>query len=265
MRRSHIVLIALCLGVALALVIILGVALTFLGASGGGSEQSGPTTAATTVAPAGEPTTFAPQPGQHWGGFLFCDQPMPCILPPDQLTPPPRPLKGDEGHSLVNGHPGYRQFNTIDDLARFIDGRAVLRVPQFLPPNGEALGGYAVVGDEGRIFVVDISYGLGDSDASVNDPDLSIGYNLYTPRPSVYHNAAEQSGPGRGIGAPRLLTIRGHGAVYREAMNPPGLTRGQMSRSSLNWFEEDGSAWAVQARGLDLATIVAIAESLADY
>jgi len=259
MRRSHIVLIALCLGVALALVIILGIALTFLGVSGGGSEQaSGPTAGATTVAPAGEPTTFAPQPGQHWDGFLFCDQPMPCILPPDQLTPPPRPLKGDEGHSLVNGHPGYRQFNTIDDLARFIDARAVLRVPQFLPPDAQLINAETVVGDDGKYLLVHLNYRLLRSDSGVGDADLWIGYDLYTARPLAIGMIGQGSGPATSVYWDRLLIVRGEEAIFQPASSPD-------SRASLNWFEDDGSFWAVQARWLDLATIVAIAESLTDY
>jgi hypothetical protein len=37
------------------------------------------------------------------------------------------------------------------------------------------------------------------------------------------------------------------------------------SSGALGWFEDDGSAWAVQGVGLDVATLVAIAESLTDY
>ena len=258
MRRSHIVLMALCLGVALALVIILGVALTFLVASGGGSEQSGPTTAANAATPPGEPTTFAPEAGQHWGGFLFCDQPMPCILPPDQLTPPPRSLKGDEGHALVNGHPGYRQFNTIDDLARFIDGRAVLRAPQFLPPDAQLIDAETVVGDDGKYLLVHLNYRLVRSDSGVGDADLLIGYNLYYAKPLAIGTIGQGSGPATSVYWDRLLTVRGEEAIFQPALGPD-------SRASLNWFEDDGSFWAVQARWLDLATIVAIAESLADY
>ena len=235
--------------------LLLGAILTLLAGCNGGSEQPGPST----------PVTSPAQAGQRWGGFLFCDEPASCVLPPDQITPPPRPLKGDEGDLLIAGHPGYREFKTIDDLARFINGRAVLRVPQFLPPDAELLGGYAVVGDEGRIFTVGISYRLGDSDAPINDADVWINYDLYTPRPSAFGTSERQVGLGRSIAAPRLLTVRGQETIFQEARNPPGLARDQIIRSSLNWFEEDDSFWAVQARGLDLATLVAIAESLRDY
>ncbi|OGO07758.1 MAG: hypothetical protein A2Y61_02275 [Chloroflexi bacterium RBG_13_60_13] len=65
--------------------------------------------------------------------------------------------------------------------------------------------------------------------------------------------------------APRLLIARGREAIYQEARNPPDLHRSLAIRSSLNWFEEDGSFWAVQAHKLDQAALVAIAESLKDY
>ena len=221
--------------------------------------------ASTTGSPSGTPITSPPQAGRRWGGFVFSDQPGACDLRPDQNTSAPRPLKGGEGDLLISGHPGYREFKTIDDLARFINGRAVLRVPQFLPPDAELLGGYAVVGDEGRIFTVGISYRLGDSDAHVNDADVWINYNLYTPMPLAFGTSERRPGLGTAIAAPRLLTARGKEAIHQKATNPHGLARSLAIRSSLNWFEDDGSFWAVQAHGLDLATLVAIAESLRDY
>ena len=218
-------------------------------------HAASPTPGTATPASSSEPTTFAPQPGQRWGAFLFCDEPVPCRLAPDQLTPPPRPLKGDEGHSLVGGHPGYRQFDTIDDLARFINGRAVLRVPQFLPPNAQLIEAETVVGDDGKFLLVNLNHRLVASASRVGDADLVISYNVYTARPLAIGTSGQ---PGTGLYKERLLKVRGEETIFQPASGPEG-------RASLNWFEDDGSFWAVQARRLDFATIAAIAESLADY
>ena len=70
---------------------------------------------------------------------------------------------------------------------------------------------------------------------------------------------------GTACGTAQLIQTRRGPAVYREAKNPPGLHRSLAIRSSLNWFEEDGSCWVVQAHGLPRGILRKVADSLEDY
>ena len=184
---------------------------------------------------------------------MFCDQPAICYPTPGDITPAPIPLEGDEGEHLFSG-PGYREFKTIEELGAFIGGRAVFRVPQFLPDNAELLGGYAVQKADGRIFDVSLSYSLGNTNATILNPDLWITYNLYTQRPITVANSSVDPYTSRFL----LTTVRGEKAIFQKASDAK-------SSAGLGWFEDDGSSWSVLGVGLDLATLVAIAESLTDY
>jgi hypothetical protein len=203
--------------------------------------------------------------GQDWGGFTFFSSDAETCDSSGQSIAPPRPLRDGEADLLIAGHPGYREFNAVEDLGRFVEGRAVIRIPQFVPKEAQFLGGYAVMGDDSRIFVVGLSYRLGESHAEINDADLWINYDLYTPRPLPIPSFERRPGLGTAIEAPQLTKAHGRDAVHREARNPPGLHRSLAIRSSLNWFEEDGSFWAVQAHGLPRGIVQKVADSLQDY
>ena len=226
----------------LFVLVLAAVVSTWLIACGSSTSEKGAT----------EPPLVTPYPGQRWGDFVFCDQPAPCYPTPGEVTPAPIPLEGTEGHSLFSGHPGYREFKTIEELGAFIGNRAVFRVPKFLPKNAELLSGFAVQKADGRIFDVGLSYSLRDAGADNLSEDLWINYNLYTQRPLMF---GEVSPPSYTF---TLLTIRGEKAIFQQPLDPK-------SRAGLNWFEGDGSFWTVQGVGLDLETLTAIAESLTDY
>jgi hypothetical protein len=198
-----------------------------------------------------ETPRVTPYPGERWGDFVFCDQPAPCYPTPSDVTPAPIPLDPGEGETLFSG-PGYHEFKTVEELGAFIGDRAVFRVPRFLPNNAELLGGYAVEKRDGRVFDVGLSYRLGNTDATILNSDLWINYDLYTEKPITI---GKESPPSYTY---TLLTVRGEKAIFQKAFDAK-------SRASLNWFEGDGSFWAAQGVGLDLATMVAIAESLTDY
>jgi len=195
-----------------------------------------------------------PYPGERWGDIIFCDEPPICHPTPSEVTPAPIPLEPGEGDLLFSNHPGYREFRTVEEMGDFIAGRAVFRVPQYLPDNAELLGGYVVQKADGRIFDVGLSYSLGNTNATILNPDLWITYDLYSERPATMAKSEVDPYTSRVL----LTTVRGEKAIFQRASDPK-------SRASLNWFEDDGSAWAVQARGLDLATLTAVAESLTDY
>lgn len=199
------------------------------------------------------PETLPVTPGERWGGFLFVEDPAAYRVPPDQVTPALRPLKGDEGESLIDGHPGFRAFATVDELAQFVAGRGPVRVPAFLPAGAQLMRGEAVEGDDAELLEVGLNYRVGDSAATPSDPDLWIVWVSYQQRPAVFPTHDQES-----VLAPRRLMVRGREAIYLEARSPG-------DRSSLNWFENDGRSWAVQGRHMDLATLVAVAESLTDY
>jgi hypothetical protein len=202
------------------------------------------------------PIAAAAKPGERWGEFTFFDDPS-FHIPTSEITPPPRPLEGGEGDSLYNAHPGYREFKQTEELAAFVDGRAPVPVPTFIPDNAELLGGYAVEGSDGEIISVGISYDLGEGDASINNSDLWISYDRFLSRPMGISTKDNEE-----VLAPVLLTVQGNEAIYRGLRDHPGAS--PHTRASLNWYTDDGAFWTVQARGLDMNAIVEIAESLED-
>lgn len=197
----------------------------------------------------------AVSPGERWGGFLFMDDPS-YRLPASAAIPAPRPLRHEEDELLIGDHPGYREFTDINNLQRMLSNRARVSVPATLPVGSEFIGGYAVVGDDDHVIMTGLGYRLGRSSAHLLDPDLWIDISFYFARPLV----CLLNGTALQVLPPRALLIASKKAIYQEARNLPGVYTG--TRSSLNWFEVDGSFWTVQARGTTFTTLAAVAESV---
>lgn len=202
-----------------------------------------------------------PQPvtdGERWGDFVFANMPSAVTV---VATPAVVEGVGDE-ELIPFDHPGYREFKTPEDLARFAKGRAMVLAPSFVPAGSDLLGAWAVETSDGRISDTGVSYRFAGSTQTIHDPDIWIASTFRVPHPTVIDATKSVRANGQVRGAPLKVTVRGNPGVYLPFDNPPGLDPSLQFSSALSWFDTAGVFWSVQARNLDLNALMQIADSL---
>lgn len=206
-------------------------------------------------------TSKTPQPvadGERWGEFVFADVPSAVTV---VATPAVVEAAGDE-ELIPFDHPGYREFKTPEDLARFTKARAMVLVPRFVPSGSELAGAWAIETMDGRISDTGVAYRFAGSAQTIRDPDIWIASTFRVPRPTVVDATKSVRANGQVRGVPLKVTVRGHRGIYLPFDNPPGLDPSLQFNSAVSWFDDDGVFWSVQGRNLDLNTLMNIVDSL---
>jgi hypothetical protein len=181
-------------------------------------------------------------PGERWGGFIFIDpaSPVPYTVTPAASGPVP----GQEG--IPKGHPGFRQYSSLDEAIRAIGHDRGAFTIGSVPGNYEFVGAWAIVLDSGRVVDFQMSYRRAGSDSTVLAPDLKVGWTDRAPKPlpaQTQENRLTNGATGEPV---RKTVVNGVPAVFQEWHNPDTLRGPARVKSSLNWFEE-GRLWVVQA------------------
>jgi len=198
--------------------------------------------------------------GDRWGDFILSANPASVTV-----TQTPAPVTNVPAEEAIPfDHPGYREFKTPDDLARFLNGRAKVLAPSFVPEGSVLLGAWAVELDDGRITDTGVSYRFASSTQTIKDPDIWIASSYRIPRPVVIDALESKRANGQIRGVPQELTMDGNPAIFLPFMNPRDIPVSLQFSSALSWFDADGVFWSVQGRNLDLDTLLKIAESLAE-
>lgn len=217
-----------------------------------------------------DPTTIAPlgaveaTPGERWGGFVFSDDPA-YRVPPGEVTPPRKQHVHTTQRACPFEDPGYRRFDTLAGLADFAAGRCPLLEPTALPPEMTLLGTYSVSAEDGDILMAALNYRHAESDAHLEDPDLWISYDTIQAQPVVYPTVPVSLRLGRVALPVRKLTVQGNQGVLLECTGPSDLARELRLRSAVSWFGPDREFWTVQARDVDVPTLIALCNSLRPY
>jgi len=199
-------------------------------------------------------TPVAVVEGERWGGFVFTDNPQNLNV---TVTPPPIDL----GEFSPFDYPGFRKFETVEDLLRFINGRIMVAVPQSLPAGASLIGAWAIETPDQKIADAVLAYTLTGSVPQLGDPDLMVAVSYRVPRPFVYPVKEVVQALGQRRETPQRVSVAGHDGVFLPYDNPPGIGQNVTFASALSWFEDDGAFRSIQGKNLDFAMLSAIAAS----
>jgi hypothetical protein len=197
-----------------------------------------------------------------WGGFVFAADPVHVTVTPER---PSVDWGGYEG--ALTEHPGYRRFDSPEDLATFVDGvlgdEAPVLEPDDLPDGTHLLDAYAIVVAPDKIAQYGLEYALAGSDALVGDPDIWVLADFTTQYPLVISTLVnpEPDSLGRKQLPVERVQIGDVRAIYQPYDSPPTLDRSLRSRSAISWF--DGRVLrSVQTRDLPFEGQAPIVQSL---
>jgi hypothetical protein len=231
-----------------ALIVALLIALLIAGCMGDGDEDVTRTIAAE---------------GDVWGGFIFSDDPRPAGVTQE---PPAASWQGFAG--AINEHPGYRTFDTPEDLATFVEGvlgddASPVQAPADLPDGTTLVAAYAVLASSHQILQYALEYDLPGSNAPPGDADIWVVTGFTFPYPLVVSHSVnpEPDELDRRQLPVERLKIGDIEAMYQPFESPAELDRSLRHRSAISWFE--GRALrSIHARDLSFEEQVALVSSL---
>jgi hypothetical protein len=202
-------------------------------------------------------TPLAGEPGEQWGGFVFYSASVPFRA--TQTPGPAQPVPFEE--SIPYSHPGLRRFDSPEAaLAAIGGGHGVVDVGR-VPPGYELLAVWAIE-HNGQIIDFVVEYARVGVPTVPLSPHLSVGWTLRAPRPLPALAEINRLPSGQ-AGEPVVkVTVRGERGVFQEWKNTPGAPIEAGVRSSLNWFDETGRLWFVQAYDEPLSMFLEVAEGL---
>ena len=90
-------------------------------------------------------------------------------------------------------------------------------------------------------------------------------YDTIQQQPLVYSTVPVDLRLGRVALPARKLTVQGNQGVLLEFTSSPDLARELRLRSVVSWFGPDREFWTVQARDVDVPTLIALCNSLRPY
>ncbi|MDE3076400.1 MAG: hypothetical protein KGJ86_13340, partial [Chloroflexota bacterium] len=141
---------------------------------------------------------------ERWGGFVLAPEATAVVI----ARTPAAVDAGPDAESIPYNHPGYRQFSTIEEMAKFVRGRVLVLEPTFLPAGAVLLGAWVVELPDGKISDIDIGYRFADTRAPLEDADIQILSSYRFSQPLVYSTVPSTSSSGQHGGAPEKVTVR---------------------------------------------------------
>ncbi len=202
-------------------------------------------------------TLVAGEPGEQWGGFVFYSESVPFRA--TQTPGPAQPIPFEE--SIPYSHPGLRQFDSSEAAVAALGGGKGIVHAGPTPPGYELLAVWAIE-HKGQIIDFVVEYARVGIPTVPFSPHLSVGWTLRAPRPLPALAEINRLPSGQAGEPVAKVTVRGESGVFQEWKYNPDAPIESGVRSSLNWFDQTGKLWFVQAYGEPLSMFIEIAEGL---